>query len=176
MTGNRSRITPLQVGQEEAGKPPGFQPSLESIKSRWQEAFRKFLQQLDRFTKMTLSSSGLAAGFQNTPVLTFHPGPIMKQFLIVSRLFVKEDKEAYSLGTDLPAQLAACSCHSEREENTCHQKLRSLLPPLLRQDECMQSTVETPVKFGKPCISLAWRSDTHLLKELLLLKQCKGPS
>lgn len=51
---------------------------------------------------MTLSSSGLAAGFQNTPVLTFHPGPIMKQFLIVSQLFVKEGKEAYGLGTDLP--------------------------------------------------------------------------
>lgn len=51
---------------------------------------------------MTLSSSGLAAGFQNTPVLTFHPGPIMKQLLIVSWLFGEERKEASSLGTDLP--------------------------------------------------------------------------
>lgn len=166
MTGNRSRITPLQVGQEGAGKPPGFQPSLESIKSRWQEAFRKFLQQLDRFTKMTLSSSGLEAGFKNTPVLTFHPGPIMKQLLIVSWLLGKQGKEAYCLGTGFPAKLAASRYHSRRETNRLHLKLLSLLPPLLCQDECLQSTVETPVKFGKLCISLAWRSDPHLLKAL----------
>ena len=175
MTGNRSRITPLQVGQEGAGKPPGFQPSLESIKSRWQEAFRKFLQQLDRFTKTTLSSSGLEAGIKNTPVLTFHPGPIMKQFLIVSQPFGKQSKEAYCLGTDFPAKLAASSYHSKRLEKKIVSIYNySLLPPLLCQDECSQSTVETPIKFGKLCISLARRSDPHLLKELL--KQSKGPS
>uniref|UniRef100_A0A8C4K4Q3 MORN repeat containing 5 n=1 Tax=Dromaius novaehollandiae TaxID=8790 RepID=A0A8C4K4Q3_DRONO len=34
-----------------------------------------------------LRNAGLEAGFKNTLVLTFHPSPIMKQFLIVSLLF-----------------------------------------------------------------------------------------
>ena len=84
---------------------------------------------------MTLSSSGLAAGFWNTPVLTFHPGPIMKQFLIVSQLFVKEAKEAYSPGTDLPPNWQHPG--TIPEENRRHLKRLSLLPPLLCQDEWM---------------------------------------
>jgi len=123
---------------------------------------------------MTLSSSGLAAGFQNTPVLTFHPGPIMKQFLIVSRLFVKKGEGAQGLGTDTAAQPAASRYPSRRGENTRRVKRQSLLPPLLCWEEWMESTAETPAHSGKPCISLVWRSDTHLLKELSLLKQCKS--
>lgn len=40
----------------------------------------------------------------------------------------------------------------------------------------MWSTAETPLQFGKPCASLVWRSDPHLLKELFLLEQHKGSS
>jgi len=50
----------------------------------------------------------------------------MKQFLIVSQPFGKQSKEAYCLGTDFPAKLAASSYHSKRLEkkNSLHLQLQ----------------------------------------------------
>lgn len=87
---------------------------------------------------------------QNTPVLTFRPGPIMKQFLIVSGLFVEESEEWLSLGTALPPagqrpgtvpeerKAAAiwnswvCFQHFSVEMRGCRAPQRSLASPALR--------------------------------------------
>lgn len=121
---------------------------------------------------MTRSSSGLAAGVQSAPVLTFHPGT--EPFLIVSGLFGKEGEEARGLGTGLRPNGQRPGTAPENRRR--HSKLPSLLSSLLCPDERVWSTGEAAGEFGKPCSSRAWRSDPHLLNELLLLKQCKGPS
>lgn len=73
----------------------------------------------------------------------------------------------------LASSRAASRYRSRGEESSRHLKLLSLLPALLCGDERMSSTTE---ESGKPCTSLARRSDTHLLGGLSLLEQCKGPS
>lgn len=99
----------------------------------------------------------------------------MKQLLIAPRLFVGEKEESLSLGTALAA---AWQCPGTAPEQGRAGVLGTwgLLPALLRADERMSSPTEAPEEPGKRCTPRARRSDPHLLAELSLLEQRKGPS